>query len=88
MHIYVIQKSGIDAKQKWEHRCREQMYGYQGGKGRGGKNWEVGIDIFTPLILCIKQITNLIKKTKQAMSPNKFQYLSILPKGNGPGFHV
>jgi len=30
------------------------MYGYQGGKGRGGKNWEVGIDIFTPRIICIK----------------------------------
>ena len=26
--------------------------------GMGGMNWEVGIDIFTLLMLCIKQITN------------------------------
>ena len=43
------------AKQKQRHRCREQTYGYQGGKG-GGMNWEIGIDIYT--LLCIKQITN------------------------------
>ena len=24
------------------------------GKGRGGMNWEAGIDIYTILILCIK----------------------------------
>ena len=29
------------------HRCREQTYGYQGGKGGGGTNWEIGIDIYT-----------------------------------------
>ena len=23
------------ARQKWRHRCREQMYGHQGGKRRG-----------------------------------------------------
>ena len=33
------------------------MYGYQGGRG-GGMNWEIGIDIYTLLILCIKCITN------------------------------
>ena len=33
--------------------CREQMYGYQGG-GRRGRNWKIGIDIYTLLILCIK----------------------------------
>ena len=32
--------------------CREQMYGYQGGKGWGGRNWETGIDTYTLLILC------------------------------------
>ena len=32
------------------------MYGYQGGKGGGGMDWEIGIDIYT--LLCIKQITN------------------------------
>ena len=32
------------AKQKCRHRCREQMYGHQGGR-EGGMNWEVGIGI-------------------------------------------
>ena len=27
-------------------------------KGEGGMNWEIGTDIYTLLILCIKQITN------------------------------
>ena len=43
-------------KQKQSHRCRKQTYGYQGGKGGGGINWETGIDIYT--LLYIKQITN------------------------------
>ena len=42
------------AKQKFRHRCREQIYEYQGG--RGGINWKIGIDIY--ILLCIKQITN------------------------------
>ena len=29
----------------------------KGGKG-GGMNWEIGIDVYTLLILCIKYITN------------------------------
>ena len=47
------------ARQKQRYRCREQMYGHQGGKaggGGGGMNWEIGIDIYT--LICIKQITN------------------------------
>ena len=49
------------AGQKQRHRCREQMYGHQGGKvggggGGGGMNWEVGTDMYT--LICIKQITN------------------------------
>ena len=64
--------------QKLRHRCREQMYGHQGGKEtyghQGGKvagggsvviNWEIGIDIYT--LICIKWITNknlLYKKLK------------------------
>ena len=49
------------ARQKQGHRCREQMYGHQGGKasgggGGGGMNWEIGIDMYT--LICIKQITN------------------------------
>ena len=39
-------------------RRREQMYGYQGGKVGGGRNWEIEIDTYTLLILCIKYITN------------------------------
>ena len=40
------------AGQKLRHRCREQMYGHQGGKavavaGGGVMNWETGIDIYT-----------------------------------------
>ena len=30
------------AKKKYRHRCREQTYRYQRGKGFGG-NWETGI---------------------------------------------
>ena len=46
------------AGQKLRHRCREQTYGHQGGKGgRGGvMNWEIGIDMYT--LICIKWITN------------------------------
>jgi len=43
------------SKQKQRHRCREQTYGYQAGRG-SGMNWEVETDIYT--LLCIKQITN------------------------------
>ena len=28
------------------------------GKGGDGMNWEIGIDIYTPLIRCIKSVTN------------------------------
>ena len=34
------------------------MYGYQVGEGGSGKNWEIGMDIYTLLILPIKYITN------------------------------
>ena len=44
------------AKWKYRHRHREQTYGHQGGKVRGGMNWETGIDIYK--LLCIKEITN------------------------------
>ena len=39
------------AKQEKRHRCREEMYEYQGGN-RSEMNWEIGIDIYT--LLCIK----------------------------------
>ena len=28
------------------HGYRKQTYVYQGGKGGGGTNWEIGIDIY------------------------------------------
>ena len=34
------------------------MYGYEGEKGWGGKNWETGTDTYTLLILCIKWTTD------------------------------
>ena len=37
----------LSTKHKQSHRCRKQTYGYQPGKwGRGGINWEIGIDIY------------------------------------------
>ena len=30
------------------------MYGYQEGRGGGGMNWKIGIDLYTLVILCIK----------------------------------
>jgi len=32
------------------------MYRRQAGRGGGGRNWEIGIDIY--MLQCIKQITN------------------------------
>ena len=55
------------AGQKLRHRCREQMYGHEGGEcsrggGGGGMNWEIGIDMYT--LVCIKWMTykNLLYK--------------------------
>ena len=51
------------AGQKLRHRCREQTYGHQGeeaagavGRGGGGMNWAIGIDMYT--LMCIKWMTN------------------------------
>ena len=33
-----------------ENKCMDTKR----GKGGSGMNWEIGIDIYTPLILCIK----------------------------------
>ena len=43
------------AGQKLRHRCREQMYGYQRGRG-GVMNWEIRIDMY--ILMCIKLMTN------------------------------
>ena len=53
----MVQMNGFAGK-KLRHRCREQTYGHQGGKVVGSRvcsgvmNWEIGIDIYTPI--CIK----------------------------------
>ena len=39
------------AKQKQRHRHREQMHEYQEGKVGGGRNWEIGIDTYTLLVV-------------------------------------
>ena len=48
------------AGQGLRHRCREQMYGHQGGKaagfGGGVLNWAIGIAMYT--LMCIKLMTN------------------------------
>ena len=32
-----------------QKRCRKRSYGYQGGKERGGLNWQFGNDTYTVL---------------------------------------
>ena len=54
------------------HRCREQIYGFQRGKGRG-INCEFGIDRYT--LLYAKQINN--KDLLPAISYFWVQYLVI-----------
>ena len=64
------------AGQKLRHRCREQMYGHQGGKavgdgGGGVMNWAIGIDMYT--LMCIKLMTNkdlLYKKIRKIKFKN------------------
>ena len=63
------------AGQKVRHRCRELMYGHQGGKvagwGGGVMNWVIGIDMYT--LMCIKLMTNknlLFKKINKIKLKN------------------
>ena len=44
----MLVQMNLFTKQKLSHRCRKQIYGYQGGTGRGGINWEVGTDTVAP----------------------------------------
>ena len=46
------------AKQKQRHDIENKCMDTKGERVGGGMNWEIGIDIYTLLILCIKQITN------------------------------
>ena len=56
MLTHRIQKNEPNCKAQ-RHKCREQTDRYQVGK-RSGMFWEIVIDIYTPLILCIKYITS------------------------------
>ena len=61
MEPRIIVQTNRFAGQKLRHRCREQMYGHQGGKAAwggegGGMNWEIWIDMYT--LMCIKLMTN------------------------------
>ena len=60
MHIWGIQKNGTEeavCKAEIETQVENKRMDTRGGKG-SEKNWETGTDIYTQLILCIKQITN------------------------------
>ena len=46
------------ARKKYRRRHRKQIRRCQGRKGGGGVKWGTGIDTYTVLILCIKEITN------------------------------
>ena len=59
------------AGQKYRHRCREQTYGHQRGRG-GVMKWEIRIDIYT--LICIKWVTNknlLCKKINKIQKKKK-----------------
>ena len=47
-YMWTLEKSYLQSR-NGEDRHRKQIYGYQ-----GGRNLEIGIDAYTPLILCIQ----------------------------------
>ena len=60
-HIRGIQKTDIDdliCKAKRETQTQRTNVWIPRGKRGGRRNWEIGIDIYTLLILYIKQVTN------------------------------
>ena len=59
----------IFAKQKWTHRCRKQVCGYQ--RGMGGIKYELGVNRYTLVS---------IKKTARSTG-NYIQYLIITYNG-------
>ena len=68
------------AKQKETHRWREQTHGYQ----EGGMNREVGIDIHTLWILCLKQITNenVLHRTGNSTPCSAVTLMGRKPRGD------
>ena len=72
---------------------RKEMYGYQVGSGM---NWEVEIDIYTLLILCIKYITNenllyaaaaaeSLQSCCTSVRPHRWQPTRMPPPWDSPG---
>ena len=61
MHIYELQKNATDepiCRVGMETQMERTKVWTQRGERRGGMNWEIGTDIYTILMLYIKQITN------------------------------
>ena len=56
----------------------------RGKGGVGGMNWEIGIDIYTLLILCIKYITNekLLYSTRNSTQYSIMAYIGKESKTN------
>ena len=70
----------IKSTEYLRHRCREQMYGHQSGRGSGMK-WEIGIDIY--ILLCIKGF--LRSSVSNASACNERDLGSIPGSGSSPG---
>lgn len=45
----------FNKEQKWRHRCREQR---RDCYGAGDGAWEIGIDIYVIVILCLEYVTS------------------------------
>ena len=58
------------------------MYGYQGEKGMGGMNWEIGTDIYTLLCIIMRSNQSILKEINPEYSLEglmlKLQYFGHL----------
>ena len=71
-------QTNLFTKQKLSHRCRKQTYGYQGG--RAGINWEIGIDIYTPLYIKETTSKNLLHSAGNSTQYSVMTYIGIESK--------
>ena len=53
-YIKIKSHMKVNMQKFYRHRSREQIYGYQEGSGGEGRSWEIGINTYTLLIICIK----------------------------------
>ena len=84
-HICGIQKNGIDelmCQVEIETQPQRKNVWIPRGKGGGRRNWEIGIDTYTLLILCIKQTTNenLLYSTGNSTQYSVTTYMGIESK--------